>query len=215
MYDRYAEEVIRECANSGVVELGRLGKTLARWRVEIVNKHRTGDSNGPTEAVNLLIKKIKRAGCGFTNFAHYRLRVLAHCGITWETPRIARLRGPAPHSIAHQQVQFQAQTLQALTHLTSLTQTLLGTCTTLTELVRAQAEDSKLQTELLKRREERDVSADGQGSVRSGGGDEGSALGEGLGRQQKASLAMELLGNPGIADDIRGIASEFLKKLFQ
>jgi transposase len=30
-----------------------------------------GCSNGPTEAVNLLIKKVKRLGRGFRNFANF------------------------------------------------------------------------------------------------------------------------------------------------
>jgi hypothetical protein len=37
-------------------------------------------SNGPTEAANNLIKRIKRAGFGFRRFAHYRLRVLLYAG---------------------------------------------------------------------------------------------------------------------------------------
>jgi transposase len=94
------EVVLAECADSDLPELRRLGRTLARWQTEIINHHRTGDSNGPTEAMNLLIKKIKRAGCGFTNFDHYRLRVLAHCGLKWQTQRAARIRNLTPRSAA-------------------------------------------------------------------------------------------------------------------
>ena len=54
--------------------------------------HTTGRSNGPTEGINLLIKKVKRVGHGFRNFANYRLRLLLHCGVTWQTHRTARLR---------------------------------------------------------------------------------------------------------------------------
>jgi len=43
-------------------------------------------SNGPTEAVNLLIKRIKRVGFGFRNFDNYRLRLLLHCGVDWRKP---------------------------------------------------------------------------------------------------------------------------------
>jgi len=48
------------CADSGVPELTRLGRTLDAWRHELlaVFDHR-GISNGPTEAINLLIKKIQ------------------------------------------------------------------------------------------------------------------------------------------------------------
>lgn len=97
---RLLDVVLGECASSSVTELRRLGRTLARWQTEIVNHHRTGDSNGPTEAMNLLIKKIKRAGCGFTNFDHYRIRVLAHCGLKWQTQRAARIRNLTPRSAA-------------------------------------------------------------------------------------------------------------------
>jgi transposase len=52
------------------------------WEAEILAFHATnGCSNGPTEAVNLLIKKVKRLGHGFRNFTNYRLRLLLHCGI--------------------------------------------------------------------------------------------------------------------------------------
>jgi transposase len=94
------DAVLEECTSSEVFELRRLGGTLRRWRVEVINHHRTGDSNGPTEAMNLLIKKVKRAGCGFTNFDHYRLRLLAHCGLKWQTHRAASMRGRSPHLAA-------------------------------------------------------------------------------------------------------------------
>jgi len=37
-----------------VPELHRLGRTLSRWRAEILAYHDTRRSNGPTEAINLL-----------------------------------------------------------------------------------------------------------------------------------------------------------------
>jgi len=81
----------------GVAELSRLARTVRAWQAEILAFHTAdGCSNGPTEAVNLLIKKVKRVGHGFRNFANYRLRLLLHCGVTWQTHRTARLRGH-PH----------------------------------------------------------------------------------------------------------------------
>jgi transposase len=50
--------------------------------------------------VNLLIKKVKRVGHGFRNFTNYRLRLLLHCGVTWQTHRTARLRGRSPRLMA-------------------------------------------------------------------------------------------------------------------
>lgn len=94
------DAVIAECAASEVKELRRLAGTLGKWRSEILAHHTTGDSNGPTEAMNLLIKNIKRVGRGFTNFEHYRLRLLAHCGLEWKTHRTASMRGRSPHLAA-------------------------------------------------------------------------------------------------------------------
>ena len=74
-------------------ELSRLARTVRAWEAEIFAFHATnGCSNGPTEAVNLLVKKVKRVGHGFRNFANYRLRLLLHCGVRWQTHRTARLR---------------------------------------------------------------------------------------------------------------------------
>jgi transposase len=80
-----------------VAELSRLTRTVRAWEVEILSFHSTkGCSNGPTEAVNLLIKKVKRVGHGFRNFANYRLRLLLHCGVMWQVHQTARLRGRSP-----------------------------------------------------------------------------------------------------------------------
>jgi transposase len=85
----------------GVTELSRLTRTVRAWEAEILAWHATeGCSNGPTEAANLLIKEIKRVGHGFRNFGNYRLRPLLHCGVTWQTPQTARLRGRSPRRVA-------------------------------------------------------------------------------------------------------------------
>jgi transposase len=77
-----------------IPELSRLARTVRVWEDEILAFHATGGcSNGPTEAVNLLIKKVKRVGHGFRNFTNYRLRLLLHCGVAWQTHRTANLRG--------------------------------------------------------------------------------------------------------------------------
>jgi transposase len=84
-----------------VAELSRLARTVRAWEAEILAWHATdGCSNGPTEALNLLIKKVKRVGHGFRNFTNYRLRLLLHCGVTWQTHRTARLRGRSPRLMA-------------------------------------------------------------------------------------------------------------------
>jgi len=78
-----------------------LARTVSAWEAEILAWHATeGCSNGPAEAVNLLIKKVKRVGHGFRNFVNYRLRLLLHCGVTWQIHRTARLRGRSPCLVA-------------------------------------------------------------------------------------------------------------------
>ena len=71
-----------------------------RREVEVLAFHTTGRSNGPTEGINLLIKKVKRVGRGFRNFNNYRLRLLLHCGVTWHTVPTTRVRGRQPRFIA-------------------------------------------------------------------------------------------------------------------
>jgi Transposase len=83
--------------SSQAVACGTAAEQLTeRGRVRL----RGGCSNGPTEAVNLLIKKLKRVGHGFRNFANYRLRLLLHCGIRWQTHQTARLQGRSPRLVA-------------------------------------------------------------------------------------------------------------------
>ncbi len=62
------------------VEVRSLGRTLLRWKDQIAAWHRARVSNGPTEAANNLIKRIKRVAFGFTNFRNYRVRVLLYAG---------------------------------------------------------------------------------------------------------------------------------------
>ena len=61
-------------------EVRSLGRTMKRWRDQIVAWHEARVSNGPTEAANNLIKRIKRVGFGFRRFSHYRIRVLLYAG---------------------------------------------------------------------------------------------------------------------------------------
>jgi transposase len=92
---------LEHCADSNVPELNRLARTIDGWRDELLAYFETGGiSNGPTEAMNLLIKKVKRTGHGFRNFDNYRLRLLLHCGIDWDTPPTTRIRGRLPRLIA-------------------------------------------------------------------------------------------------------------------
>ena len=89
------------CADADIPELTRLARTIDSWRPELLAYFDTGGvSNGPTEAINLLIKKIKRVGHGFRNFDNYRLRLLLHCGVDWDTIPATPIRGRLPRSVA-------------------------------------------------------------------------------------------------------------------
>ena len=96
------DKAIAGCAGDEVAEIRSLGKTLASWRTEILAHHDTGASNGPTEGLNLCVKKVKRCGHGFRSFNNYRLRVLLHAGgVTWPArPRPPRIRTRSPYSNA-------------------------------------------------------------------------------------------------------------------
>lgn len=60
------------------IEIRRVGRTLLRWKDQIVNWHHAHVTNAPTEAMNNLIKRIKRVGFGFRKFAYYRVRALLY-----------------------------------------------------------------------------------------------------------------------------------------
>jgi len=61
-------------------EINQLGRTLLRWKHQIAAWHASHVSNGPTEAVNNLVKRVKRVAFGMTNFDNYRIRALLYAG---------------------------------------------------------------------------------------------------------------------------------------
>lgn len=61
-------------------EVRALVGTLRRWRDQIVAWHRSKVTNGPTERMNNLIKRVKRVGFGLRRFRNYRVRVLLYAG---------------------------------------------------------------------------------------------------------------------------------------
>lgn len=61
-------------------EIQRLRKTIGKWFDKLCNYHLAKVSNGPTEALNNLVKRIKRIGFGFRNFKNYRIRALLYAG---------------------------------------------------------------------------------------------------------------------------------------
>lgn len=61
-------------------EVRSLGQTLKRWKDHIVAWHKGRATNGPTEAINNLIKRTKRIAFGFRRFQSYRIRTLLYAG---------------------------------------------------------------------------------------------------------------------------------------
>ena len=75
------QELIEHCRRRAMPpELQKLGRTLQAWFDKVCNYHLAKISNGPTEGLNNLIKRIKRIGYGFRNFDNYRIRVLLYAG---------------------------------------------------------------------------------------------------------------------------------------
>ena len=71
-------------------ELRRLGRTLRRWHTAIISWRRARVTNGPTEAVNNLVKRVKRAAFGFRRFA-----TIASEGCSTQADRTGRYSPPS------------------------------------------------------------------------------------------------------------------------
>jgi transposase len=78
---QWIDELIRDMNDpSWPVEVRSLGRTLKRWREEIIAWHQAHLTNGPTEAANNLIKRVKHVAFGFRKFRNYRIRALLYAG---------------------------------------------------------------------------------------------------------------------------------------
>ena len=97
-----AERVITAAQSCPVPEIARLGRTLRAWSPELLAHFTTGGlvSNGPTEAMNLLIERDRRTAHGFRNFTNYRTRLLLAHSRTSCDHGAPRIRGPHPRFAA-------------------------------------------------------------------------------------------------------------------
>jgi transposase len=78
---RMLDELKAHCLKRAMPsEIRRLGRTIRSWFDKICNYHLAKVTNGPTESLNNLIKRIKRVGFGFRNFENYRIRALLYAG---------------------------------------------------------------------------------------------------------------------------------------
>jgi transposase len=77
----FIDELIRDMADeSWPVEVRSLGRTLKKWRDQIIAWHKLRITNGPTESMNNLAKRVKRVAFGFRSFRNYRIRALLYAG---------------------------------------------------------------------------------------------------------------------------------------
>jgi len=80
-----ATDLLRDIIDQGAKkssppEVRTLARTLRNWFDQIVAWHEARVSNGPTEGMNNLIKRVKRVAFGFTNFENFRIRALLYAG---------------------------------------------------------------------------------------------------------------------------------------
>jgi transposase len=78
---RLLEDLKEHCLKRAMpFEVQKLGRTIKRWFDKLCNYHLAKVTNGPTESLNNLIKRIKRIAFGFRNFENYRIRALLYAG---------------------------------------------------------------------------------------------------------------------------------------
>ncbi len=81
MADRYLTEFADDLQDLKFApEVRPLGRTLTRWHAEIVNWYRARATNGPAEAINNFVKRVKRVAFGFRRFRNYRILLLLYAG---------------------------------------------------------------------------------------------------------------------------------------
>jgi Transposase len=108
--DAWVGEIVREFADWEMpLEVRRLGRMIKRWRDQIIAWHRPHVSNGPTEAVNNLVKRVKQVAFGMRRFRNYRIRAPLYAGRpNWDPTR------PAPPTMRSEEPVYQAALAPAL-----------------------------------------------------------------------------------------------------
>ena len=76
----WVAEIGRDFTDESTPFEARLNRTIRKWAAQIVAWHQSNVSNGPTEAINNLVKRVERTAFGFRRFEHYRIRALLYAG---------------------------------------------------------------------------------------------------------------------------------------
>lgn len=78
--EKELDQLIRNCIESGIIQMVKCGRTLNEWKTEILNSFIWVDgkrvSNGPIEGKNSYIKKILSNANGFMNFERARNKIM-------------------------------------------------------------------------------------------------------------------------------------------
>lgn len=64
------------CGQSGIDEMEALGRTLKRWKEEILNYYISGTTNAYTEGLHNRFETIKRQHCGIRNVERFAKRLM-------------------------------------------------------------------------------------------------------------------------------------------
>lgn len=75
-------EWINKYLSSDVQEVRDAAKTVQNWKENILNSFTCGVTNGPVEALNNQIKRLKKISCGVHDFENFRKRILLCFGTT-------------------------------------------------------------------------------------------------------------------------------------
>ena len=74
-------DIIDLCSKrSAPFEVRRLARALSNWFDQITAWHETRVSDGPTEGMSNLVKRVKRVAFGFTNIENFRIRAPLYAG---------------------------------------------------------------------------------------------------------------------------------------
>lgn len=73
------DTLIFDAKSSAFEEVRRIGRTLKKWRTEILNYFESRLTNARTEAFNNTGKLVMKRAYGYKSHKHYRLRLLSAC----------------------------------------------------------------------------------------------------------------------------------------
>ena len=80
-------------------EVLRLATTINHWEPHVRSFVTTGWTNARGDAMNLVTESLRRNAPDIRTFENYRLRLLLHSGVQWDTRPTARIRDRHPQGL--------------------------------------------------------------------------------------------------------------------